>query len=78
MFWVKQARSECLVILNNHRQLRMSEESRFTHIRFLLNGAGDVSVPGDDAVMVHDKSSEHTRETIVGSMDVRNYEENDN
>ncbi|KNB42014.1 phosphoglyceromutase [Blastocystis sp. subtype 4] len=47
------------------KQLRMSEESRFTHIRFLLNGAGDVSVPGDDAVMVHDKSGEHTRETIA-------------
>lgn len=58
------------MILVNHRQLRMSEESRFTHIRFLLNGAGDVTVPGDDAVMIHDKSGEHTRDTIVGSMDV--------
>ena len=51
------------------RQLRVSEESRYTHIKFLLNGAGDIDVEGDDTVMVHDKS-EHSRESLVGSMDV--------
>ena len=48
------------------RQLRVSEESRYTHIKFLLNGAGDIDVEGDDTVMVHDKS-EHSRESLVGS-----------
>ena len=51
------------------RQLRVSEESRFTHIKILLNGAGDLDVEGDDTVMVHDKS-EHSRDSLVGSMDV--------
>ena len=51
------------------RQLRIAEESRFTHIKFLLNGAGDTEVPGDSTVMVHDRA-EHTRDSLVESMEV--------
>ena len=51
------------------KQLRVSEESRFTHIKFLLNGAGDTEIAGDDTVMVHDRA-EHTRASLVSSMDV--------
>ena len=46
------------------RQLRVAEESRFTHIKFLLNGAGD------DSVMIHDKQGMKTRATLITGMDV--------
>lgn len=52
------------------RQLRVAEESRFTHIKFLLNGAGDAEMKNDDSVMIHDKQGMKTRATLITGMDV--------
>lgn len=48
----------------------MAEESRFTHIKFLLNGAGDAEMKNDDSVMIHDKQGMKTRATLITGMDV--------
>lgn len=52
------------------RQLRVSEESRFTHVKFLLNGAGDTEMKNDDFVMINDKAGMKSRSTLVVGMDV--------
>ena len=46
----------------------MAEESRYTHIKFLLNGAGDEDIAGDDTVSIHESSGEEDKETIVNNM----------
>lgn len=52
-----------------HRQLRVSEESRYTHIKFLLNGAGDDEIVGDDTISIHESAMEKdSMECIVGNM----------
>ena len=48
----------------------MAEESRFTHVKFLLNGAGDVETKNDDFVMINDKQGMKSRTTLVVGMDV--------
>ena len=52
------------------RQLRVAEESRFTHVKFLLNGAGDAETKNDDFVMINDKQGMKSRTTLVVGMDV--------
>ena len=52
------------------RQLRVAEESRFTHVKFLLNGAGDAETKNDDFVMINDKEGMKSRTTLVVGMDV--------
>ena len=55
----------------------MAEESRYTHIKFLLNGAGDMDVPGDDTVMIHENSKEKNIHSLVTMMEVGVREESD-
>lgn len=50
------------------RQLRVAEEARYTHIRFLLNGAGDAAITGDDTVSIHDQTDGLSAESLTSSM----------
>ena len=59
------------------RQLRVAEESRYTHIKCLLNGAGDMDVPGDDTVMIHENSKEKNIHSLVTMMEVSTRGEGD-
>ena len=51
-----------------HRQLRVAEEARYTHIKFLLNGAGDTDIKGDDTVSIHDQTDGVSVDSLTSSM----------
>lgn len=50
------------------RQLRVAEEARYTHIKFLLNGAGDMDIAGDDSVSIQDQTDGLSIESLTSSM----------